>query len=113
MCKWDEHKTCPVCHELHLGCEQPGTGGKGKGKEKVGAKKPQGGVTKKIMGESEDRSSMIAAAITVGFVGINAGLTDITVVHKQQHDYMASAVGEIMEAHRHITQELERMWHKA
>jgi hypothetical protein len=88
-------------------------GGKEKGKEKAGAKKLWVGVMKKIMGESEDRSSVIVAAITMGFTGINASLTDITVMLKQQHDYMASAVGEIMEAHRHISWELERMQFEA
>jgi hypothetical protein len=112
-CHWDENKTCLRCHRLHLGCEQPGTGGKEKGKEKAGVKKPQVGVTKKITGELEDRSSAIVVAITMGFAGINVSLTDIMVVLKQQHDYMAGAVGEIMEAHRHITWELERMQFKA
>ena len=39
-CVQDGDGACFRCHRLHLKCEWPGTEGKGKGKENVGAKRP-------------------------------------------------------------------------
>ena len=49
------------------------------------------GVTKKTLGESEDRIRAVVAAISMGFA-------EMTVVLKQQHNYMAGALGEIGES---------------
>jgi hypothetical protein len=97
-CEQKGDGACVRCVRLHLKCEWPGMKGKGK----VGVRKPRVGVTKKTSGESEVGIGAIAAAISVGFA-------EMTVVLKQQHDYMAGTLGEIRELHRHIVQELERM----
>jgi hypothetical protein len=98
-CEQKGNGACFRCIRLHLKCEWPGMTGKGKGKEKG----PQVGVTKKMLGESDVGIRAVVAAISMGFV-------EMTVMLKQQRDYMAGALGEIGESRRHIMQELERAW---
>ena len=98
-CKRKGNGACFRCVRLHLKCEWPGMTGKGKGKEK----RPRVGVTKKMLGESDVGIGAVVAAISMGFA-------EMTVVLKQQCDYMAGALGEIGESRRHIMWELERAW---
>ena len=96
-CEQKGNGACFRCVRLQLKCEWPGMKGKGKGKEK----RLWVGVTKKMSGELDVGIGAVAATISKGF-------TEMTVVLKQQRDYMAGALGEIGESQRHIKRELER-----
>jgi len=98
-CEQKGDGACVRCVRLHLKCEWPGMKGKGKGKEK----NLWVGVMKKTLGESEVWIGAVAVAISAGFA-------EMTVMLKQQCNYMAGALGEIGESRRHIVWELERVW---